>query len=163
MYSRIPRCQGCTAICCYHKQLEQNQQQLVKFPNLGAHEGIVPGTSRLQFKTTMDDNRVVVQNIGQAVVKNTTVKISGYYSYVMLVDDSDVLHCYMDLWKPAQKREDSQYQGIDTTDDRNATKISVGAGHEDNTAVADRAIADAYSNRFYVLLESHMPYYQSAL
>ena len=51
---------------------------------------------------------------------------------------------------------------------RNATRIRVGAGDKDEAVAADKAIADAFSNRFYIpldveLLESHRPFYQSAL
>ena len=85
----------------------------------------------------------------------------------MSLYDSDVYHCYNDLWKTAQERENAQYQGIDESDNRNTTRIRVSAGNKDTSIAADKAIADAYSNRFYIpldfgLLESHMPFYQSA-
>ncbi|MEW8525343.1 MAG: hypothetical protein AB2552_20055 [Candidatus Thiodiazotropha endolucinida] len=149
--------------------IDENQQLLVRFPNLGAHDVIVPGTARLAFKITLtsdDANRTLVQNIGRAIVKKTTVKISG--NEVMSIDDSDVYHCYMDLWKTAHERENGHYQGIDTSDNRNTTRLRVGAENGDASVAADKAIADAYGNRFYIpldfeLLESHMPFYQSAL
>ena len=80
----------------------------------------------------------------------------------MSIDDSYVYHCYNDLWKTAQERENAQYQGIDESDNRNTTKIRVSAGSKDASVAADKAIADAYSNRFYIpldfdMLESHMP------
>ena len=65
---------------------------------------IVPGTARLAFKITLnseDANRTVVQNLGRAIVKKTTIKISG--NEVMSLDDSDVYHCYNDLWKAEQE------------------------------------------------------------
>ena len=37
----------------------------------------------------------------------------------MFMDDTDVYHCYNNLWKTAQERENAQYQGIDESDDRN--------------------------------------------
>ncbi|MCU7880378.1 MAG: hypothetical protein KZQ60_07460, partial [Candidatus Thiodiazotropha sp. (ex Lucinoma aequizonata)] len=130
---------------------------------------VVPGTARLAFRITLDsedDNRTVVQNLGRAIVKKTTIKISG--NEVMSIDDSDVLHCYQDLWKTAQERKNDQYQGIDTSENRNTTRIRIDAGNKDASVAADKAIADAFSNRFYIpldfeLLESHMPFYQSAL
>ena len=148
--------------------IDQNQQLLVRFPNLGSNDVVVPGSARLAFTislTSTDDNRTLVQNIGRAVVKKLTIKISG--NEVMSIDDSDVYYCYQDLWKTAQERENAQYQGIDTTTNRNATKHRVGAGNAVNVA-ADRAISDAYGNRFFVpldfeLLESHMPFHQAAL
>ncbi|MCU7809097.1 MAG: hypothetical protein KZQ73_14700 [Candidatus Thiodiazotropha sp. (ex Semelilucina semeliformis)] len=149
--------------------IDQNQQLLVQFPNLGKSDVIVPGTARLAFRIGLDSedaNRTVVQNLGRAIVKKMTVKISG--NEVLSIDDSDVYHCYMDLWKTAQERENDQYQGIDTSDNRNTTRLRVGAENKDASVAADKAIADAYSNRFYIpldfeLLESHMPFYQSAL
>ena len=60
--------------------IDQNQQLLVRFPNLGSYDVIVPGTARLAFTislTSTDDNRTVVQNLGLAVVKKTTIKIAA--------------------------------------------------------------------------------------
>ena len=146
-----------------------NQQLLVRFPNLGVNDVIVPGSARLAFTialTSTDVNRTLVQNIGRAVVKKLTIKISG--QEVMTVNNSDVYYCYQDLWKTAWERESAHYQGIDTTTGRNATKLRVGAADGDRTVASDQAISTAYGNRFYIpldfeLLESHMPFYQSAL
>ena len=130
---------------------------------------IVPGTPRLTFKITLnsgDANRTVVQTLGRAIVKKTTIEISG--NEVMSMDDSDVYHYYNDLWKTAQERENAQYQGIDESDNRNTTRIRVHAGNKDASVATDKAIADTFRNRFYIplyfyLLESHMLFYQSAL
>ena len=143
-----------------------NQQLLVRFPNLGAHDVIVPGTARLAFRIALnseDANRTVVQNLGRAIVKKTVIKIE-----VMSVDDSDVFNCYGDLWKAALERKNDQYQGIDTSGNQNTTQIRIGAGNKDETVAADKAIANAFGNRFYIpldfeLLEGHMPFYQSGL
>ena len=149
--------------------IDQNQQLLVRFPNLGANDVIIPGTARLAFTISLnskDANRTVVQNLGRAIVKKTTVKISG--NEVMSIDDSDVFHCYYDLWKTSTERRALVYQGIDESPSRNVLKLRVGAGNGDSTKTEDKAIADAYGNRFFIpldfeLLESHMPFYQSAL
>ena len=149
--------------------IDQNQQLLVRFPNRGAHDVIVPGTACLAFRITLvseDANRTVVQNLGRGIVKKTVIKISG--NEVMSVDDSDVCNCYGDLWKTALERKNDQYQGIDTSGNRYTTRIRIDAGNKDETVVADKAIADAFGNRFYIpldfeLLESHIPFYQSAL
>ena len=149
--------------------IDQNQQLLVRFPNLGANDVIVPGTTRLAFTiklTSTDANRTIVQNLGRAIVKKTTIKISG--NEVLSIDDSDVLHCYQDLWKAPPERANSQYQGIDLSDDCNVTRIRVGAGNKVETETEDVAIAAAYGNRFHIpldfeLLETHTPFYQSAL
>ena len=146
----------------------QNQQLLVRFPNLGKDDVIVPGIARLAFTIALDSedaNRTVVQNMGRAIVKQLTIKISG--NEVMSIDDSDVFHCYNDLWKTVTERANVHYQGIDASDNRNTTRIRVGAGNRDSSFVADKAIADAFGDRFFnsdfELLESHMPFYQSAL
>ena len=104
--------------------VDQNQQLLVRFPNLGADDVIVPGTARLAFTISLsstDANRTLVQNIGRAICKRVTIRFSG--KEVMSIDDSDVYYCYQDLWKTARERGNAQYQGIDTTADRNATKL----------------------------------------
>ena len=60
--------------------------------------------------------RTVVQNLGRAIVKKLTIKISG--NEVMSIDDSDVFHCYNDLWKTAPERAKGHYQGIDASENR---------------------------------------------
>ena len=75
--------------------IDQNQRLLVRFPNLGKDDVIVPGTARLAFTITLnseDANRTVVQNLGRVIVKRLTIKISG--NEVTSIDDSDVFHCY---------------------------------------------------------------------
>ena len=86
--------------------IDQNQQLLVRFPNLGKDDVIVPGTARLAYTITLnseDANRTVVQNLCRAIVKKLTIKISG--NEVMSIGDSDVFHCYNELWKTAPERE----------------------------------------------------------
>ena len=149
--------------------IDQNQQLLVRFPNFGKDDVIVPGTARLAHTITLaskDANRTVVQNLGRAIVKKLTIKISG--NELMSIDDSDVFHCYNDLWKTAPERANGHYQGNDASDSRNTTRIRVGAGNGDSSVVADKAIVDAYGGRLFTpldfeLLESHMPFHQSAL
>ena len=149
--------------------IDQNQQLLVRFPNLGKDDVIVHGTARLAFTITLnseDANRTVVQNLGRAIVKKLTIKING--NEVMSIDDSDVLHCYNDLWKTVPERANGHYQGIDASDNRNTTRIRVDAGNRDSSVAADKAIADVFGDRFFTpldfeLLESHIPFYQSSI
>ena len=148
--------------------IDQNQQLLVRFPNLGDQDVIVPGTARLAFTISLDstdDNRTVVQNLGRAVVRKTTIRISG--NEIMSVDDCDVINCYSDLWKTKRERQSNVYQGIDEAAG-NMLKLRVSAGDGNQAQAEDKAIADAYGNRFAIpldfeLLESHMPFFQSAL
>ena len=82
--------------------IDQNQQLLVRFPNLGAHDVIVPGTARLAFTvslTSTDANQTIVQNLGRAIVKKMTIKIPG--NEVLSIDDSDVFHCYLTASLPS--------------------------------------------------------------
>ena len=144
--------------------IDRNQQLLVRFPNLGKDDVIVPGTAITL--ASEDANRTVVQDLGRAIMKKLTIKIGG--NEVMSIDDSDVFHYYNDLWKTSPETANGHYQGIDASDNRNTTRIPVSAGNGDSSVVADKAIADAFGDRFFTpldfeLLESHMPFHQSAL
>ena len=82
----------------------------------------------------------------------------------MSIDDSDIYHCYVDLWKSPSERVNMAYQGIGKA---NMLKHRVGADNA-TAYTEDEAIADAYKNRFCIpldfeLLESHMPFYQAGL
>ena len=146
--------------------IDENQQLLVRFPNLGSNDVIVPGTTRLAFEidinSTDDDNATIYQNIGRAIVKKTTIRISG--NEIMSIDDSNIYYCYTDLWKSSTERKNMAYQGLGTA---NMLKHRVGAGDKANDK-EDQAIATAYGNRFCIpldfeLLETHMPFYQAGL
>ena len=146
--------------------IDQNQQLLVRFPNLSNNDVIVPGTVRLAFEielvSSKDAGKTIYQNIGRAIIKKTTIRISG--NEVMSIDDSDIYHCYVDLWKSPSERVNMAYQGIGK-----ANMLNHRVGARNATADAgDEAIADAYKNRFCIpldfeLLESHMPFYQAGL
>ena len=91
-----------------------NQPLLVRFPNLTDQDVIVPGTVRLAFNITLsstDDDRTVVQNLGRAIVKKITIKISG--NEIMSISNSDIYYLYSDLWKTKLERQSQVYQGID--------------------------------------------------
>ena len=146
--------------------IDQNQQLLVRFPNLSNNDVIVPGTVRLAFEielvSSKDADKTIYQNIGRAIIKKTTIRISG--NEVMSIDDSDIYHCYVDLWKSPSERVNMAYQGIGK-----ANMLNHRVGARNATADAgDEAIADAYKNRFCIpldfeLLESHMPFHQAGL
>ena len=72
---------------------------LVRFPNLGSDDIIIPGTVNLSFNaeltSTVDANRTLVSNIGRAIMKKLAVKFEG--NEIMSVDDFDVFACYRDL------------------------------------------------------------------
>ncbi|CAG2207971.1 unnamed protein product [Mytilus edulis] len=143
--------------------IDQNQQLLVRFPNLSNNDVIVPGTTRLAFEielTSTDDNATIYQNIGRTIVKKTTIRISG--NEIMSIDDSAIYHCYVDLWKSTSERLNMAYQGIGET---NMLKHRVGADDKASDT-GDEAIATAYGARFCIpldfeLLETHMPFLSS--
>ena len=57
-----------------------------------------------------DANATVSQNLGRTIVKKTAIKISG--NEVMSIDDSDIYHCYVNLWKSPSERTNMAYQCI---------------------------------------------------
>ena len=62
-------------------EIDQNQELLVRFPNLGNDDIIVPGMANLSFNTklssTADANRTLVSNIGRAIIKKLAVNSKG--------------------------------------------------------------------------------------
>ena len=80
-------------------EIDQAQELLVRFPNLGIDDVIIPGTTKLSFNieltSTSDPYRTLVSNIGRAIIKKLTVKFEG--NEIMSMDDFDVFACYRDL------------------------------------------------------------------
>ena len=87
-------------------EIDQNQELVVGFPNLGSDDVIVPGMANLSFNieltSTTDLNRTLVSNIGRAIVKKLAVKFEG--NEIMSIDDFDMFACYRDLWKTASEK-----------------------------------------------------------
>ena len=153
-------------------KIDQNQELLVRFPNLGSDDVIIPGTANLSFNieltSTADANRTLVSNIGRAIIKKLAVKFEE--KEIMSVDDFDVLACYRDLWKTKSEKRNAIRQGIISTDGctENCVKLRINAGNKDATNTQDKAIADAYGNKFIIpldfeMLDSAVPYYQAGL
>ena len=59
----------------------QDQNLLVRFPNLGSDNVIIPGMANLSFNieltSTADPNSTLVSNIGRAIIKKLAVKFEG--------------------------------------------------------------------------------------
>ena len=59
-------------------EIDQAQELLVRFPNLGNDDVIIPGTANLSFNieltSTIDANRTLVSNIGRGIMKKLAVK-----------------------------------------------------------------------------------------
>ena len=73
-------------------KIDQNQLLLVRFPNLGSDDVIVPGMANLSFNIeltpTADPNRTLVSNIGRAIIKKLAVKFEG--NKILSMDDLDI-------------------------------------------------------------------------
>ena len=122
----------------------------------------------IELTSAVDANRTLVSNISRAVVKKLAVKFEE--NEIMSIDDFDVLACYRDLWKTKSEKRNAILQGIISTDGctENCIKLRINAGNKDATNAQDKAIADAYRNKFIIpldfeMLDSAAPYYQADL
>ena len=59
-------------------EIDQALELLVRFPNLGSDDTIIPGMANLSFNieltSAVDTNRTLVSNIGRAIIKKLAVK-----------------------------------------------------------------------------------------
>ena len=82
-------------------EIDQAQELLVRFPNLGSDDVIIPEMANLSFNieltSAVDANRTLVSNIGRAIIKKLAIKFEG--NEIMSVDNYDIFACYQDLWK----------------------------------------------------------------
>ena len=99
-------------------EIDQAQNLLVRFPNLGSDDVIIRGMENLSFNieltSTADPNRTLVSNIGRAIIKKLAVKFEG--NEIMSLDDYDLFACYRDLWKTKSEKRNAIRQGIISTD-----------------------------------------------
>lgn len=146
--------------------IDQNQTLTVRFPNLGKHDVIVPGTARLAFNVELesdaDPNRTVVPNLGRSIIQNITVKIEG--REVLSLNEANIFLNYCDLWLTENQRKDRIYQGIQAA---NGLKHRINAGDKTDNS-KDKTVASIFKNRFCVplefeLLNTHLPFYPGAL
>ena len=90
-------------------EIDQAQELLVRFPNLGSDDIIIPGTTNLSFNieltSTIDANRTLVSHIGRSIMKKLTVKFEG--NEIMSVDNFDLFECYRDLWKTKSEKRNA--------------------------------------------------------
>ena len=140
--------------------IDQAQALLVRFPNLGSDDVIIPGMANISFNiestSVVDTNRTLVSNIGRAIVKKLAVKFEG--NEIMSVDDFDVFACYQDLWKTKSEKRHAIHQGIISNDGcmENCIKLKVNAGDKNTSNSQDKAIADVYGNKFIIPLDFEM-------
>ena len=153
-------------------EIDQAQELLVRFPNLGSVDVIITGTANLscniELTSAVDANSTLVSNIGRAIIKKLAVKFEG--NEIMSVDNFDIFACYRDLWTTKSEKRNAIWQGIISNDGcmENCIKLRINAGNKDATNAQDKAIADAYGNKFIILLDFEMldsaePYYQAGL
>ena len=120
-------------------EIDQAQLLLVRFPNLGSDDVIVPGMANLSFNieltSTVDTNRTLVSNIGRAIIKKLAVKFEG--NEILSVDDFDIFACYRDLWKTKSEKRNAIQQGIISNGGctNNCIKLGINAGDK-STGVA---------------------------
>ena len=109
-----------------------------------------------ELTSTVDTNRTLVSNIGRAIVKKLAVKFEG--NEIMSVDDFDVFACYRDLWKTKSEKRNAIRQGIISSDGcmENCIKLRINAGDKSTSNAQDKAIADAYGNKFIIPLDFEM-------
>ena len=122
----------------------------------------------IELTSAIDAKRTLVSNIGRAIVKKLAVRFEE--NEIMSVDNFDVLACYRDLWKTKSEKRNAIRQGITSTDGcmENCIKLRINAGNKDATNAKDKAIADAYGNKFIIpldfeMLDSAALYYQAGL
>ena len=76
--------------------IDQNEDLLIRFPNLGSDDVIIPGMANLSFNieltSTADPNRTLMNNIGRAIIKKLAVKFEG--NEILSIDNYDVFACY---------------------------------------------------------------------
>ena len=88
----------------------------------------------------------------------------------MSIDDYDLFACYRYLWKTKSEKRNAIQQGIISTDGcmENCIKLRINACDKNAGNTPDKAIADAYGNKFIIphdfeMLDSAAPYYQAGL
>ena len=74
----------------------EDQDLLVRFPNLGSNDVTIPGMANPSFNielaSTADPNRTLVSNIGRTIIKKLAVKFEG--NEILSIDNYDMFACY---------------------------------------------------------------------
>ena len=153
-------------------EIDQNQEMLVRFPNLGSDYVIIPGMANLSFNIELspasDANRTLVSHIGRAIIKKLAVKFEG--NEILSIDNFDIFSCYQDLWKAKSEKRNAIRQGIISSGSctNNCIKLRINAGDKSTGVAQDNDIANTYGNKFIIpldfeMLDSAAPYYQAGL
>ena len=138
-------------------EIDQNQLLLVKFPNLGSDNIIMPGTVNLSFNTelslTADTKRMLVSNVGREIVKKVAGKFEG--NEILSVDNFNIFARYPDQWKTTLEKQNTLGQRIITSSGfmSSCMKVQINTSDKNDAAtVQDVAISNAYGNKFIILL-----------
>ena len=89
-------------------------------------------------------------------MKKLAVKFEG--NEILSIDDFDIFTCYRGLWKTASEKKNAVRQGIISVDGciPNCIKLRINAGDKSAGVAQDKAIADAYGNKFIIPLDFEM-------
>ena len=153
-------------------KIDQNKVLLVRFPNLGSDDVIIPGMANLSFNielsSTADPKRTLVSNIGRTIIKKLAVKFER--NEILSIDNFDIFACYRDLWKTKLEKKNAIHQGIISNDGcmENCIKLRINAVDKSTSNKKGGAIAEAYRNKFLIpldfeMLDSSAHYYQAGL
>ena len=122
----------------------------------------------IELTSAIDANRTLVSNIGRIIIKKLAVKFER--NEIISIDDFDVLACYRDLWNTKSEKRNAIHQGIISNNGctENCIKLRINAGDKNASNSQDKAIADAYGNKFIIpldfeMLDSAAPYNQAGL
>ena len=109
-----------------------------------------------------------MSNVGRTIIKKLAVKFER--NEIMSVDDYDIFPCYRDLWKTGSEKKNASNQGIISSNGCtiNCIKLRINAGDKNAGVARDKAIANAYGNKFIIpldfeMLDSAAPYCQAGL
>ena len=102
-------------------------------------------------------------------MKKLAVKFEG--NEIMSEDDYGIFTCYRDLWKTTtSEKKNAIHQGIISADGFtvNCMKLRINAKDKSALVIQDKAVADAYGNKFIIpldfeTLDSLAPYYQTGV
>ena len=146
--------------------VEPGQKLLVRFPNLGIDDVIVPGSfyisGKLKVTSAKDKARYIVNNVSRKLIKTLKIRFEG--NEVLSIDNYDVLKGYFDLFLSKHEKAKRVYQGIQPA---NGLKLRVESNGATGTA-NETAIKTTLGNRFMIpidfeLLKDIGPYYQAGI
>ena len=146
--------------------IEPGQTLQVRFPNLGDHDVIAPGSFFVSFalnlKGKKDEARSIVPNIGRKIIKTMKIYFEG--NEVLSINNYDEIKTYMDFWLAKKDKARRCFQGIDDAD---ALKLRVASKGATGDA-GKTAVAKTFGNRFRIpidfeLLNDIGPYHQASL